>query len=813
MVFGRRLIPLVARIGVRPRLSLIALIAIAPLFALLIAGAVKDRHLTLEAAKIRALDLARLGAERQDDAFQHARDVLTVIRKLPPVVDSDPETCGTAFRTIAAEYPQFTSIGLVDATGMVSCISLPVSRMAFRDMEAFRAAMAGSRTALTIGKFMIGPITGKPIVVVALPMLPRGQDEAPPGIVYASLDLGWSAQHALDFAGSANATLSVVDTRSETILLRSPDPDVLAGRVFSAAPLLRTMRANPAGGAIETADLDGTPEVFGFAPLDAGGGSGLMVAVGLSRAAVLADADARFALGIALALVTALAAAGLAWLLGDRTQHRAIRSLVDAARRLGAGDLRARASMAGWEAHEFRTLSNTLGDMANGIATAQASLSESEHQLRLLADNSTDMILRVRYDGQRIYASPACRSLLGWTPEEMLRISTFEAIHPEDRGLLKGRSAFSDGEAITLTYRMRRKDGSYIWVEAVSRTMPPEPGQPPERIVVVRDVEQRVAAELRLKDSEARYRLLAEHGTDMVFELDLDLARRYVSPACREILGYEPEDLIGTKPVSMIHPDDAVYVAEVFQSVLRGEAERSAVVNRIRHRDGRWVWVEAQLRGLKDPRTGVASGIIGALRDVSVRKAAEEQLEEANRRLETLAWEDGLTGLANRRTFDLAAAKEYNRALRNETSLGLIMIDVDRFKAFNDCHGHLAGDECLRQVSRAIRDVFRRPGDVAARYGGEEFAVLLPGTDEAGAAIVADRISTAVRTLNIGHEASAAGIVTISAGVASLDPNTEGGDFETLVRDADRALYRAKDTGRNAIVRASTLGVPRSSAA
>jgi diguanylate cyclase (GGDEF)-like protein/PAS domain S-box-containing protein len=315
--------------------------------------------------------------------------------------------------------------------------------------------------------------------------------------------------------------------------------------------------------------------------------------------------------------------------------------------------------------------------------------------------------------------------------------------------------------------------------------------------VIIRNIEQRMVAEQRLRDSEARYRLLADNSTDMVFQLDQDLVRRYVSPACRELLGYEPEEMIGIKPVSMAHPDDAPRLSLVFQTLMSGRADRQSIINRIRHHDGRWIWVEAQFRALKDPESGATTGIIGALRDVSGRKAVEDELAEAHRRLQARAAQDGLTGLANRRAFDEALAKEHRRAKREKKALSLVMIDVDRFKGFNDRYGHPAGDDCLRQVAAAI-------AETAARYGGEEFAVLLPDTDEAAAEVIAERILQAVWSLKIRHEGNLEGVVTISAGVASVDWVEANGVLETLIHNADRALYRAKNGGRNAVTRAST---------
>jgi diguanylate cyclase (GGDEF)-like protein/PAS domain S-box-containing protein len=326
-------------------------------------------------------------------------------------------------------------------------------------------------------------------------------------------------------------------------------------------------------------------------------------------------------------------------------------------------------------------------------------------------------------------------------------------------------------------------------------------GRTKQRLVLVRDIEQRRVADERLKDSESRYRLLADNSSDMVFQLDHELVRRYVSPACRELLGYEPEKMIGVKPLSMAHPEDAGRLELVFQSLMNGSVERQSIINRIRHRDGRWIWVEAKLRALKDADNGAITGIIGALRDISARKAIEDELAEANRRLQILAAQDGLTGLADRRAFNEALTKEHLRARREKTSLALIMIDVDRFKNFNDIYGHPAGDDCLRRVAGALAETIRRPGDLVARYGGEEFAVLLPGTDEDGAAVIGERIGRAILGLGIPHHANTCGLVTISAGVASIACVDRAS--ELLVENADHALHRAKAAGRNAVIRAT----------
>jgi diguanylate cyclase (GGDEF)-like protein len=173
-------------------------------------------------------------------------------------------------------------------------------------------------------------------------------------------------------------------------------------------------------------------------------------------------------------------------------------------------------------------------------------------------------------------------------------------------------------------------------------------------------------------------------------------------------------------------------------------------------------------------------------------------LEEANFKLELLSNTDGLTGIGNRRRFDIELDEEWNRARRTDIPLALIMLDVDHFKHFNDHYGHLAGDDCLRSLTQVLLKEVRRSGELVARYGGEEFVVLMPDSNVQAALETAQRIQRAVRTLALIHAETAPGIVSFSFGVASLKPSPLHVPDE-LVRQADLALYRAKAMGRDRI--------------
>jgi diguanylate cyclase (GGDEF)-like protein len=179
------------------------------------------------------------------------------------------------------------------------------------------------------------------------------------------------------------------------------------------------------------------------------------------------------------------------------------------------------------------------------------------------------------------------------------------------------------------------------------------------------------------------------------------------------------------------------------------------------------------------------------------------ELEAANLQLEALSATDGLTGLANRRTFDLAWEGEWQRACRQGLPLAIAMLDVDHFKAYNDHYGHQMGDMCLKLVAQALGAAARRSGELAARYGGEEFVVILPLLSGAEAVEVMEQVRASLQALNLPHaKAPDAGVVTASIGVASAVPQV-GEDPATLVRRADAAMYQAKHQGRNQVVLAA----------
>ncbi|MBR0726338.1 diguanylate cyclase domain-containing protein [Bradyrhizobium manausense] len=312
--------------------------------------------------------------------------------------------------------------------------------------------------------------------------------------------------------------------------------------------------------------------------------------------------------------------------------------------------------------------------------------------------------------------------------------------------------------------------------------------------VLVRQLQRGHRMAAALVEKEAHFRLLAEGSSDMVTRIGLDERLRYVSPSCNRVVGWRANQLIGTDALAGIHPEDRPQVQAIVDAMKRGDRDEARLTYRNVHREKSEVWLESTMRVTRKDN-GNVDGVVAITRDIT----AQKQLET---RLETLAIEDSLTGLANRRRFDERLKEEWARAYRDRSSLGLLMIDVDHFKSYNDEYGHPAGDACLRVVAKVIAAEMQRVGDLAARYGGEEFAMLLPNTDAAGCARIGERIRKAIREAGLVHSSNrAAGCVTASLGGAACRPALERtAGVGTLVEAADQALYAAKEGGRDRLM-------------
>ncbi len=307
----------------------------------------------------------------------------------------------------------------------------------------------------------------------------------------------------------------------------------------------------------------------------------------------------------------------------------------------------------------------------------------------------------------------------------------------------------------------------------------------------------RARLELNLRASEQRFRLLAEGSSDIITLANLQREVIYVSPSATTLLGWDPQDAALFERGSMVHPDDVASIEKLYTDCLAGKT-RNILEFRGRKRDGGYLWLEANLVLHCEPETGAPAGFINVVREISGRKAHEEELNKALNVAENRAITDAVTGIANRRRLDEYIEREWQRAQTGRSKISLLMIDVDHFKHYNDHYGHLAGDRCLREVTGAIASVVQRPSDFVGRYGGEEFVVVLPDTDLAGAWHIGEKIRRAVELEQIPHEGNPHHVVTVSIGCATTSPADNAKSIQ-LLESADAAMYQAKEAGRNCV--------------
>lgn len=439
---------------------------------------------------------------------------------------------------------------------------------------------------------------------------------------------------------------------------------------------------------------------------------------------------------------------------------------------------------------------------------AQCAVSERMH--RLLADSSSDVIVRLTPAGVPLYVSPAVAGVLGYQPREVVGRLTRNTIHPADRSAILqawGRVLAGSDERITL--RQRRKGGGHAWLEVACRLV--DAGDDGREVVaVVRDVTERRAAEIAAQEAGRRMgeanRLLgmAERVAQVGhWRLSVGDYAMFWSPEVFRIHGVPPGPMPTLEQaLGFMHGKDRGRVTGLVTQAVAA-AEPFELEARLVRPDGEMRHIV--LRGQPElGYDGAATALFGVVQDVTRQVQAERELdaalraaEEAAARAIRLAETDALTGVASRRKALAVLDGAIAHADATGESLALAIFDIDHFKSVNDRWGHAAGDAVLRRVARAAGQAVR-PTDLVGRLGGEEFVVVLPGLRAAHAVALAEALRRAIAASGGGAEAGPP--VTASIGIAVLVP---GGTAAALLGEADRALYRAKASGRNAALLAA----------
>ncbi len=403
---------------------------------------------------------------------------------------------------------------------------------------------------------------------------------------------------------------------------------------------------------------------------------------------------------------------------------------------------------------------------------------------------SRDLTCICDLDSTVRWASTSWQDELGLPVSALVGRPLTELVHPEDLPEFAAafRSAVSEAEHTgDLESRCRAADGEYRWLSwnwAADR-------QNKRLYAVARDVTDRKLADLRLADSESRYRLMAEHSSDAITVSSRSGTFDYVSPAGLSVFGWHPQEMVGRDVYDFIHPDD---VAGLRTSLLHVMTDPNVITisARFRRGDGSYRWLESTGRQIRDRQSGELLAVIGNTRDVTDRRTAQDALTVA-------AQTDPLTGTANRTVLMDRMRGALLRLERTPGTVAVLLLDLDRFKALNDSLGHRVGDEVLMVAAERLIAACR-PSDTVARYGGDEFVVLAEGLNSAeDVHELAERLVAVLRepfrvTGPVPGEEQTL-LQTVSVGVAVTTRHDHVA--VDLMQEADLALYRAKDRGRD----------------
>lgn len=495
--------------SLRTRLLMLVLLAVIPAVGLTLYTTSEQKRLAVMTAQTTSRRLARLVAANQVQLINNTRQLLFILAKLPEVSRADTVACSRLFADLLETYPIYTNLMAIRPNGDVFCRAVPANAPAnVTGQSYFQQALQTQD--FVIAGFQIGLIGHEPALNFAYPVLDKsGQVQS---VVAAGLDLSWLNQLAATANLPQGATLTLIN-REGLILARYPDPEKWVGQSIPDGPLLETILTTGEKELAEIEGLDGIPRLFAFTTLDDfSPNAKVYLSVGIPTIAIYTDSERMQTWNLAgLGLATILALA-VAWFGGTSLILHRVNALAQVTKRLKAGDLKIRTNLPHQGAGELSHLADMFDQMVAALEQheaerdrAEAALAESEARYRLLAENATDLISRHSPDGIYLDVTPACRSLLGYKPQELVGRSIRELCHPEDLGAINRAymTILKLPITFTVSYRMRHKKGDYTWFETNSRAIHnPETGEIQEIIAVSRDITERVQLEDQFRQSQ-----------------------------------------------------------------------------------------------------------------------------------------------------------------------------------------------------------------------------------------------------------------------------------------------------------------------
>ncbi|MEJ1356059.1 MAG: sensor domain-containing diguanylate cyclase [Candidatus Sedimenticola sp. (ex Thyasira tokunagai)] len=456
--------------------------------------------------------------------------------------------------------------------------------------------------------------------------------------------------------------------------------------------------------------------------------------------------------------------------------------------------------------HQLLLRSITLGfnnlQILEKLKQKNSQLNRSEQRMRDITSKLAEGLVVLDRDARVSYMNPEAERLLGWPADKLIGKSLHECIHRD----IDGNPIHEGDCAVTKAFKessvSRIEDDEFIHLDGsrfpVSFIAAPMSENDSEQALVVsfQDITPRKNAEQKLKASERRFQDIAMSSADWIWETDRDGKYTYTSGRVEDILGYRPEELLGKTPFDLMSDKEAKRIQAILNMIFAEKIPIFDLENWNLTKAGQQVCLLTSGIPLLDD-DGILVGYRGVAKDITERKKMEAELAH-------MATYDELTGLLNRHVLNTLLEDEISRSERYNRAFSVFMVDIDYFKAINDTYGHDAGDIILKKLAGHMQQ-FIRTTDHAARYGGEEFTIILPETPIHSAITLAERLCRDIEAVNFELNGDNGLTVTVSIGVSSFPQH--GPDRDSLLIAADKALYNAKETGRNRVSSAADTAV------
>jgi PAS domain S-box-containing protein len=622
--------------GLRSRLLLLVLIALAPALAMILLAGLEQRHRAAAEAKVEAMRLVGVASTSQRQLLEDARQLLVDLSKALDSRFVHPTECNNLLADLLTQHPQYANFGVAAVDGDVVCSAIPLSALGnpvnVSDRHYFQRA--AKMRDFAVGSYQVGRIAKIFTINFGLPILSRGGEVQ--AVLFSALDLTHLVRIAAQAQLPEGAVLTIRDDFGTT-LFRYPEHDAWVGRSFPEAPIVKSILSQQGWGTAEAAGIDGVQRLYAFAPLSTSIDPAVYLSVGIDSGVAFSIADREMIRNMIYLGIVALIAFAAAWFGGNVFIMNQVFRLMHVTRRLTAGDLTARCGTSS-RGNELGELAHAFDNMAESLEQRTAQLRNAEAKYRALVEDvpAIAYVMSGVEPCKTLYVSPQVETILGFSPSEWLADSNpwVEHLHPDDRErVLAQRIESTVTKApLNIEYRLRTRDGRFPWIRDESQIFPDDGGSFIFR-GLLRDITERKLSEEAFRELSRKNELILQSAGEGIFGLDVDGNVTFMNPAAAQMIGCEVSEMLGRSHHEMVHhtrPDGTGYPRSecpIYAAFRDGTVHKAS--NEVFWRvDGTSFPIEYVSTPIFEENEPV--GAVVCFRDITQRKLAEEELVYAS---------------------------------------------------------------------------------------------------------------------------------------------------------------------------------------